>query len=61
MYAQLVLVSPLVAAECSGAGAKDIELMRAWIVRAACTCVTCAPQRLREEHLGGRGMRVKVA
>ena len=49
------------AAVCSGAGAKDIGPMRAWIVRAAYTCVICVPQRLREEHLGGRGMPVKVA
>ena len=46
---------------CSGVVAKNIKRIQAWIVRAATTCVTCVAQMLQEEHLDGRGTRVKAA
>ena len=46
---------------CSDAGARNTKHTRAWIVRAGTTCVTCVAQMLQEEHLDGRGTRVKAA
>ena len=46
---------------CSAAVAKNTRRIRAWIVRAGTTCVTCVAQMSQEEHLDGRGTRVKAA
>ena len=45
---------------CSGAVAKNIKRIQAWIVLAVITCVTCVAQKLPEEHLDGRGTLAKA-
>ena len=45
---------------CSGAVAKITKRIQASIVRAVTTCVTCVAQKLRVEHLDGRGTLVKA-
>ena len=52
---------PVLVLACSVAVAKNTKRIWAWIVLAGTTCVTCVAQVLQEEHLDGRGTRVKAA
>jgi hypothetical protein len=46
---------------CSDAGARNTKRIRALIVLAVTTCVTCVEQKLQEASLDGRGTHAKAA
>lgn len=58
LLAFLLLASVLA---CSAADAKITKRIRALIVPAVTTCVTCVEQKLQEASLDGRGTHAKPA
>ena len=52
---------PVLALACSDADARHISRLKEWIAQVVITFVTCVAQMLQEEHLDGRGTRVKAA